>query len=150
MEIYAPHACHGAAEPFSSYALEFVEVPGFIQEVIATAARGALDALDLRESAEAEAADVRVVNTFYLIDRNPPLQDTDPLGEPVPTGEINRFVAHLKVDVVDRRRDAIVWTGDMYRAHAVRGGETFHSEHAVLIIRRAYDEMFVGLTTPCG
>ena len=71
------------------------------------------------------------------------------MGEPVQTGTVNRFVTHLEVDVLDQRTDNIIWTGAMYRAHAIQGGETFHDERAVLIIRQAYDDMFVGLTTPC-
>ena len=150
MEVYVPHACHGSAAPFSTYALEFVDVPGFIEDVIATSARGALAAVDLEEASVREEADLRVINTFYLIDRNPPPSPEDPMGEAVPSPDINRFIAHLNVDVVDQRRDNIIFSGNMYRYHAIRGGETFHDEHAVLIIRQAYDEMFVGLTAPCG
>lgn len=149
MDLYVPDACHGAAEPFSTYSLSFVEVPGFIEGVIRTAAEGALAAQGLEKAASPEEADVAVINSFYLIDRNPPPEETDPMGEPVPTGTINRFVTHLKVDVLDQRTDKIIWTGAMYRSHAIQGGETFHNERAVLIIRQAYDDMFVGLTTAC-
>ena len=71
------------------------------------------------------------------------------MGEPVQTGTVNRFVTHLTVDVLDRRSEKVIWTGSMYRSHAIQGGETFHDDRAVLIIRKAYDDMFVGLTTPC-
>lgn len=149
MDVYVPHACHGVAEPFSSYSLSFVEVPGFIEGVIETAAQGALAAQGLEEAPSPGAADIAVINTFYLIDRNPPPPEVDPMGEPVQTGTVNRFVTHLEVDVLDQRTDNIIWTGAMYRAHAIQGGETFHDDRAVLIIRQAYDDMFVGLTTPC-
>ena len=150
MDIYVPHACHGVAEPFSSYTLSFVEVPGFIEGVIETAAQGALAAQGLDEAASPGEADVAVINSFYLIDRNPPPPEVeDPMGEPVQTGTTNRFVTHLKVDVLDQRTDKIIWTGAMYRSHAIQGGETFHDERAVLIIRQAYDDMFAGLTTAC-
>jgi len=148
MDTYVPDRCHGMADPFASYALEFIEVPGFIDEVIATALRGALANQGLEET-DAASADVRVVNTFFLIDRNPPPEEVDPFGEQVQTSDINRFVTHLKVDVVDRRTGSMIWTGAMYRPHAIQGGETFHNERAVLIIRQAFDEMFVGLNTPC-
>ena len=149
MDLYVPHACHGVAEPFSSYTLTFVEVPGFIEGVIETAAEGALAAQGLTESDSAADADVAVINSFYLIDRNPPPPEQDPMGEPVQTGGVNRFVTHLKVDVLDQRTDKVIWTGAMYRSHAIQGGETFHDDRAILIIRQAYDDMFVGLTTPC-
>lgn len=149
MDLYVPHACHGVAEPFSTYSLSFVEVPGFIEGVIEAAAEGALAAQGLIEAEDPDGADVAVINTFYLIDRNPPPPQGDPMGEPVQTGTVNRFVTHLKVDVIDQRTEQIIWTGAMYRAHAIAGGETFHDERAVLIIRQAYDDMFVGLTTPC-
>jgi hypothetical protein len=149
MDLYVPHECHGAADSFSSYSLAFVEVPGFIEGVIETAAQGALAAQGLVEASSAAEADVAVINSFYLIDRNPPPPETDPMGEPVQTGTVNRFVTHLKVDVLDQRTDKVIWTGAMYRSHAIQGGETFHDERAVLIIRQAYDDMFVGLTTPC-
>ena len=149
MDLYVPHACHGAAQPFSSYTLSFVDVPGFIEGVIATAAQGALAAQGLDEAVSPEQAEVAVINSFYLIDRNPPPAETDPMGESVQTATTNRFVTHLNVDVLDQRTDKIIWTGAMYRAHAIQGGETFHDERAVLIIRQAYDGMFVGLTTPC-
>ena len=99
--------------------------------------------------APAASADVAVVNSFFLIDRNPPPAEEDPFGEEVASGTVNRFVTHLKVDVVDQRTDTLIWTGAMYRPHAIQGGETFHDDRAVLIIRQAYDEMFVGLTEPC-
>ena len=148
MDTYVPDRCHGVAEPFSTYTLLLVDVPGFIDEVIAESVTGTLLAQGLSEAPAAEAH-VAVVNTFYLIDRNPPPTGGDPFGEEVETGSVNRFVTHLKVDVVDRRTDNLIWTGAMYRAHAIQGGETFHDEGAVLIIRQAYDEMFVGLTDPC-
>ena len=147
METYVPARCHGLAEPFSTYQLKFVEVPGFIEGVIRTALEGALTGLDLMPATV--DADVDIVNSFFLIDRNPPRQDRDPFGEPVESGSVNRFVSHLKVDVVDLRSGALLWTGAMYRPHAIQGGETFHNELAVLLIRAAFDEMFVGLTTPC-
>jgi hypothetical protein len=147
MDTYVPARCHGLAEPFSTYNLEFIAVPGFIDEVIATSLRGALAAQSLDEvSAD---ADITVLSSFFLIDRNPPIEEEDPFGEQVETGGINRFVTHLKVDVIDRRTEELIWTGAMYRPHAIQGGETFHDERAVLIIRQAFDEMFVGLTTPC-
>lgn len=150
MDIYVPHTCHGVAEPFSSYTLSFVEVPGFIDQVIAEAARGALAAQGLEEAAIPEDADVDVVNSFFLIDRNtPPAETLDPMGERVQMGSVNRFITHLEVDLRDRRTGSVIWTGAMYRSHAIQGGETFHDDRAVLIIRQAYDEMFVGLTTPC-
>ncbi len=149
MDLYVPHSCHGAAEPFASYTLSFVEVPGFIEGVIETAAEGALAAQGLDEAHAPAEADVAVINSFYLIDRNPPPLEADLMGERVQTGRINRFVTHLKVDVLDQRTDKIIWTGAMYRSHAIQGGETFHDDRAVLIIRQAYDDMFVGLTTPC-
>ena len=149
MDVYVPDHCHGVAEPFSSYTLEFVDVPGFIDEVISTSLDGALAALGLEKASSPEQADVAVVSTFFLIDRNPPPPDGDPFGEPVETGTVNRFVTDLEVDVVDRRTGALIWTGAMYRPHAIQGGETFHDDHAVLIIREGFDDMFVGLTTPC-
>jgi hypothetical protein len=149
MDLYVPHACHGVAEPFSTYTLSSVEVPGFIEGVIETAAEGALAAQGLEAAVNPDDADVAVVNTFYLIDRNPPPLQGDPMGEPVQTGTTNRFVTHLKVDVIDQRTDQIIWTGAMYRSHAIVGGETFHDDRAVLIIRQAYDDLFTGLTTPC-
>ena len=149
MDLHVPHACHGSAAPFHTYRLSFVDVPGFIEGVIATSVEGALAAQGLDEAANPDEADVAVVNTFFLIDRNPPPQQFDPMGERVQTSTVNRFITHLKVDVVDRRTDSIIWTGSMYRPHAIQGGETFHNEQAVLIIRKAYDDMFVGLTTPC-
>ena len=150
MDVYVPHACHGAAAPFTSYSLSLVDVPGFIEDVVITAARGALAAEGLDEAPIPGEADLEVVNTFYLIDRNPPPPEyADPMGEPVQMGTTNRFVAHLEVDVVDRRTERVIWTGAMYRAHAIQGGETFHDDRAVLMVRTAYEEMFAGLTTPC-
>lgn len=149
MDTYVPAQCHGVAEPFTSYTLEFQEVPGFIEGVIATSLRGALAAQGLDEAAEPVRADVKVLSVFHLIDRNPPPPAGDPFGEPVQTSGINRFVTHLEVDVLDQRSGSLIWTGAMYRTHAIEGGETFHDERAVLIIRQAFDEMFVGLTSSC-
>lgn len=150
MDTYVPAHCHGVAEPFSSYTLAFVEVPGFIDEVIATALNGALHDHGLDNAPPGQAADLKIISSFYLIDRNPPPEEADPFGEPVQTSSVNRFVTHLKVDVVDQRSGELIWTGAMFRPHAIQGGETFHNERAVLIIRQAFDEMFVGLTEPCG
>jgi len=150
MEVHAPESCYRKAEPFSTFTLSFVSVPGFIEAPIETAAEGALLAIGLTAAATPAQADLKVVNTFSPEDRNPPPQPIDPMGEPVQTATVNRFVAHLKVDVVDQRTSRVIWTGSMHRDHAVAGGETFHSERAVLLIRQAFDQMFVGLTRPCG
>ncbi len=151
MDTYVPARCHGVASGFSSYTLAFQDVPGFIEGVIEEALEGALIAQGLDEALDPAAADVRVVSTFYMIDRNPPPPLVeDPFGEQVETGTVSRFVAHLDVNVYDGNTGAVLWTGAMYRAHAIRGGETFHDERAVLLIRQAFDDMFVGLTTPCG
>lgn len=149
MEVHAPHACYGRAEPFTTFTLEFRSVPGFIETPIETAAEGALLAIGLQAAATPEQADLKVVNTFSPEDRNPAPQPGDPMGEPVQTATVNRFVAHLKVDVVDQRTGRKIWSGSMSRNHAVAGGETFHNDRAVLLIRQAFDEMFVGLTRPC-
>lgn len=150
MDVHAPDACYGKAAPFTTYTLAFDSVPGFIRQPVETAAEGALMAIGLHPVAAPREADLKVINTFFAVDRNPPPPRTDPMGEPMQTGTVNRFVAHLKVDVVDQRTGSVIWTGSMYRDHAVAGGETFHNERAVLLIRQAYDEMFVGLTRPCG
>jgi hypothetical protein len=148
METYVPARCHGVATPFTTYTLQFVEVPGFIEPVIETSLNGALAAIGLSAASPGDA-DVKIVNSFFLIDRNPVVEEGDPFGEEIQTGSVNRFVTHLKVDLVDQRNDAIIWTGAMYRPHAIHGSETFHDDRAILIIRQAFDEMFVGLLTPC-
>jgi hypothetical protein len=147
MDTYVPARCHGSAAAFGSYDVEFVDVPGFIRPVIESALHAALAAQGLSR-ADADP-DVHMVSTFFLIDRSTPPDEGDPFGEPVSSGSLNRFVAHLEVDAVDARSNALLWTGSMYRAHAIRGGETFHDQRAELIIRQAFDELFVGLTTPC-
>ena len=148
METYVPDQCHGVAAPFSTYTLQFVEVPGFIEPVIETSLNGALVAIGLNTASPADA-DVKIVSSFFLIDRNPVAEEGDPFGEAIQTDSVNRFVTHLKVDLIDQRNDALIWTGAMYRPHAIHGGETFHNDRAILIIRQAFDEMFVGLLTPC-
>ncbi|MGE0620985.1 MAG: hypothetical protein AB7I04_16010 [Pseudomonadales bacterium] len=150
MEVRTVATCHGEAAPFSTFTLSFEDVPGFIETPIATAAEGALLAIGLDAAATPAQADLNVVSSFSAEDRNPPPQPADPMGEPVQTATVNRFVAHLKVDVVDQRTGSVIWTGSMHRDHAVSGGETFHNDRAVLLIRDAFDEMFVGLTRPCG
>ncbi|MGD8418286.1 MAG: DUF4136 domain-containing protein [Pseudomonadales bacterium] len=150
MQVDAPAACHGAAEPFSTYTLAFEDVPGFIEGPISIALRGALANIGLDEAPEPRQADLKVVSTFFRIDRDTPMQSTDPLAESMQTGTTERFLARLNVDVVDQRSDTVIWTGSMYRDHVIQGGETFHGDRAVLLIRQAFDEMFVGLTTPCG
>lgn len=149
METYVPAHCHGAAESFSTYRVAHENVPGFIEAVIDTAARGALERQGLVAAADPSRADIELRTEFELIDRNPPKPRGDPFGETVAPSEINRFVTHLIVRIVDLRTGKLIWTGAMDRAHAIQGGETFHDERAVLIITQAFDGMFVGLTTPC-
>lgn len=148
MDTYVPARCHGPAAGFERYDVEFLDVPGFIRPVIESALHGALVAQGLAR--DQRAPDIRVVSSFFLIEREPPPAAGDPFGEPVTGGAVNRFVAHLEIDVLDAASDKTLWTGSMYRAHAIRGGETFHDARAELIIRQAFDELFVGLTTPCG
>lgn len=147
MDLYVPDHCHGAQEAFDSYTVAYQNVPGFIEEVIDTALTDSLAASGLEH--QPEGGDVRVLASFDLIDRNPPPTPPDPFGEEVSSSSVNRFVTHLKVDIFDQRSGKLVWTGAMYRPHAIEGGETFHDDRAVLIIRQAFDDMFVGLTTPC-
>lgn len=169
MNPYVPAHCHGTAEPFHTFVLEYHDVPGFIFEVIDTSLAGALQRQGL-SAAAADQADVKVVSTLEVIERNQPVDavsesspitggdpfhypagspSAHPMGETVAPNELHRFVTHLTVDVIDQRTSALIWTGAIDRAHAIQGGETFHNEIAVLQISHAFDEMFVGLTTPC-
>lgn len=148
METYVPAHCHGSAQPFTSFRLEHRNVPGFILEVVDVAARGALERQGLTEAPRGEA-EVLVRTDLEVIDRNPPPLQGDPFGETVAPSELNRFVTHLTVNVIDERSERLIWTGAVDRAHAIQGGETFHDERAVLLISQAFDDMFVGLRTPC-
>jgi hypothetical protein len=144
---YVPASCHGATEAFSTFTVEQVNMPGFIQDVIDESISGALIRLGLQAK---EAGDLNVKVTFELIDRNAPPRVKDPFGEPVATSQLNRFVIHVDVDVFDKRSSKLIWTGSMSRAHAIEGDETFHNDRAVLTISRTLDAMFEGLMTPCG
>jgi hypothetical protein len=146
MQHYVPANCHGASEPFTTFSIRQVNMPGFIQDVIDESVSGALHRVGL-EFSETPDLDVRV--GFELIDRNAPPREKDPFGEPVATSDLNRFVIHVDVDIFDTRTGKLIWTGAMNRAHAIQGGETFHNERAVLTISDTLDSMFEGLTTPC-
>ena len=147
MQHYVPANCHGATEQFSSFAIEQINMPGFIQDVIEQSVAGALTRRGLQSG---KPADVTAKVSFELIDRNPPPREKDPFGEPVATSQLNRFVVHVDVDIIDNRSGKLIWTGSMNRAHAIEGGETFHDDRAVLTISSTLDTMFEGLTTPCG
>jgi hypothetical protein len=168
LQPYVPAHCHGAAEPFDSYTLEYVEVPGFIVSDIDTSLQGALARQGLEAAGDPAEADVRIVSRLRLIDHNaPPLVDQprnsldsepdnlvagplrDPFGQSMGEVPLNRFVTHLSVEIFDLRSGDLIWVGSIDRAHAITGGETFHGERAILQISNAFDEMFQGLTTPC-
>jgi hypothetical protein len=146
MQHYVPANCHGATEPFSTFAVEQVNMPGFIQEVIDESVTGALVRAGLRQE---DSGDLNVRVTFELIDRNAPPREKDPFAEPVATSQLNRFVIHVDVDIFDNRSSKLIWTGSMNRAHAIEGGEIFHNDRAVLTISTTLDTMFEGLTSPC-
>lgn len=148
MEHYVPAHCNEAKRPFSTFSVQQVDMPGFIQGVIDESVTGALSRVGLRKE-EAGDGDILVRLTFELIDRNPPPRVKDPFAEPVETSQINRFVVHVDVDIYDTRTNKRIWTGSMSRAHAIQGGETFHNDRAVLTISRTLNSMFAGLTTPC-
>lgn len=169
LQPYVPAHCHGAAQPFTSYTLEYAEVPGFIVSDIDESLRGALSRQGLVIAADSADADVLIVSTLRLIDHNPPIGvespskavDSEPdelMGGPLrdPFGQsmgevpLNRFVTHLSLEIIDQRTDDLIWVGSIDRAHAITGGETFHDARAILQISNAFDEMFVGLTTPCS
>ncbi len=149
MNAYVPAHCHGVAEPFSTYTIEYHAMPAFIHGVIDTSLHGALARAGLSE-AEADAADIRMRVELEVIERHNEPTWSDPMGEPVAPNELHRFVTHLTLDLQDRRTGELIWTGAVDRAHAIRGGETFHNERAVLLISNTFDAMFVGLTEPCG
>jgi len=167
MTPYVPAHCHGQAQPFKSYVLEYKDVPGFILDVINTSLNGALERQGLTAAAETQA-DVKVLSTLEVIEHSSsrptasePVVGGDAfgvpagaseheiMGETVAPNELHRFVTHLTIDVIDQRTNQLIWTGAIDRAHAIQGGETFHDERAVLQISQAFDQMFVGLTTPC-
>ncbi len=167
MNYYVPARCHGVAEPFETYTVTYEDVPEFILEVIDTSLAGAMARQGMRPAEEPGDAQVLLHVELDIIDRNPP-RDTavapprdpfaeppmgeprrDPFGETVAPSELNRFVTHLMLHVIDQRTGSLIWTGAVDRAHAIQGGETFHDERAVLLISNTFDEMFVGLTTPC-
>ena len=168
LEPYVPAHCYGSAATFETYTLVYQDVPGFIVDVVDTSLRGALDRQGLRVSEASAEADISVESTMEIIDHNPPKdlpgQNSerasrsdypmgqplkDPFGESFDANQLNRFVTHLSVDVIDQRTGNLIWKGSIDRSHAIMGGETFHDARAVLQISQAFDEMFVGLTTPC-
>lgn len=158
MNSYVPAHCHGAAEPFRTYTVEYQDVPLFILDVIDTSLAGALARQGLAR-APADTADVKVLVRLEIIEHaqpeasrdigGSPGSGRDPFGETVAPNELHRFVTHLTVDMTDQRTGQLIWTGAVDRAHAIQGGETFHDERAVLLISRTFDSMFVGLTEPC-
>jgi len=158
MNSYVPAHCHGTAEPFRTYTVEYQDVPLFILDVIDTSLTGALARQGLTRVSE-ETADVDVLVRLEIIEHaqsgaqqdidGPPGGGRDPFGETVAPNELHRFVTHLTVDITDQRTGRLIWTGAVDRAHAIQGGETFHDERAVLLISRTFDAMFVGLTDPC-
>jgi hypothetical protein len=168
LEPYVPAHCHGSALAFETYTVSYEEVPGFIVDVVDTSLRGALDRQGLRAVETPTDADILVQSTLEIIDHNPPKelprqnsqrssQSNYPMGQPLrdsfgesfDSNDLNRFVTHLMIDVIDQRTDTLIWKGSIDRSHAIMGGETFHDARAVLQISQALDEMFVGLTTPC-
>lgn len=149
MQHYVPAACHGASHPFSTFSIEQVNMPGFIQDVMDESVAGALARIGLVRSEGDIAADLNVTASFELIDRNPPPREKDPFDEPVATSDLNRFVIHVDIDAFDNRAGKLIWTGALNRAHAIEGGETFHDDRAILTISTTLDTMFEGLTTPC-
>lgn len=158
MNSYVPAHCHGTAEPFRTYTVEYQDVPLFILDVIDTSLTGALDRQGLTR-APAETADVKVLVRLEIIEHaqreagegldSPPGSGRDPFGETVAPNELHRFVTHLILEITDQRTGELIWTGAVDRAHAIQGGETFHDQRAVLLISRTFDSMFVGLTDPC-
>jgi len=163
-----PAHCHGSANTFATYTVVYEGVPGFIVDVVDTSLRGALDRQGLSASEAPAAADIVVASTLEIIDHNPPKdlvgrnstkpsRSDYPMGQPLrdpfdqglDANQLNRFVTHLMIDVIDQRTDTLIWKGSIDRSHAIMGGETFHDARAVLQISQAFDEMFVGLTTPC-
>jgi hypothetical protein len=154
VQHYVPANCHGVAEPFSTFSIEQINMPGFIQEVMEESVSGALTRLGLEKRSRADNSsdnqvDLDVKVSFELIDRNAPVRDPDPFAEPVATSQLNRFIIHVDVDVFDTRSTKLIWTGSMNRAHAIEGGETFHNDRAVLEISSVLDTMFEGLTNAC-
>lgn len=173
LQPHVPAHCHGAAETFSTYTLAYSEVPGFIISDIDESLGGALYRQGLSAAPAPADADVRVAATMRLIDHNaPPLVEQaaspldarppdaendelmggplrDPFGQSMGEVPLNRFVSHLSLEIIDQRTGDLIWVGSIDRAHAITGGETFHDARAILQISNAFDEMFVGLTTPC-
>ena len=169
LQPYVPAHCHGAAQLFNSYTLEYLEVPGFIVSDVDESLRGALSRQGLTAAPAPDEADVLIRSTMRLIDHNTPTLGEqparpvdsepddlvagplrDPFGQSMGEVQLNRFVTHLSLEIIDQRSGDLIWVGSIDRAHAITGGETFHDARAILQISNAFDEMFVGLTTPCS
>lgn len=149
MSSHVPAHCHGSAAPFATFSVQQHAMPGFIEPVLQTAVEDALTRQGLVKADAGTTPDVTANLYFTLIDRNPPPQEVDPMGDPVSTSEITRFVAHVDMDVVDNRDGKVIWKATMERYHAILGGETFHDDRALLIVSSTLDQMFEGLTSSC-
>lgn len=145
-----PEACHGASTPFSTFALEIVEAPGFKEPIMRGALLGALERLGL-EQAPAPEADLRVVLRVTRIERRPFAEtpEPDPVSPNVPSSAVSRFTAHADIEVRDRRDGRLVYEAGMDRDHAISGDARLHDARAKALIATALDRALAGLTTPC-
>lgn len=155
MRSHVPAHCHGASAPFTTFAIEQVEVPGFMTPVLADALDGALLRAGLEHAAAGSAPDVTLRARYAQVNRAGFDGDgqvagrSDGFGEPVAAGSLVRFVAHLDLELLDNRDGALVWRATMDRPHAITGGETFHGDRARLLLATTLDRMLRGVRVPC-
>ena len=152
VNTWVPAYCHGAAAPFSTYAIELEQVPGFKAPIMRDGLAAALSRRGLVAAPAGADADVTMLLRITLIQRGGALANTtsdDDFDGRIASDNLSRFVAHADLELTDNRDGRLIWKGGMDRSHAISGGETFHDDRARALIAAALDNALEGLDTPC-
>jgi hypothetical protein len=137
--------CPGDYEKYRSYRLDLREMPGFLQEYVASEFDVAMQEKGLTRNDRVPDMTVRL--TYRHINLNPEQELIDPFERSVNQDVTLRYVATILVDMFETSSDRHVWGGRINRIHTVLPGEYMHEERAKPAFLLAFRELLKSYPT---
>jgi len=137
--------CPGDYEKYRNYRLELREMPGFLQNYVASEFNAAMQEKDLARNDG--MPDITVRLTYRHINLNPEQELIDPFERRIDQDVTLRYIATIMVDIFETSSGRQVWGGQINRIHSVLPGEYMHEENAKPAFLLAFRELLANYPT---
>ncbi len=137
--------CPGNYSQYRTYSLESQEMPGFLQEYVASEFNVAIQERGLVRNDN--NADVAIKLIYRHINLNPEQETIDPFERRTEMDVTLRYVATILVEIYETNSGAQVWSGQINRIHNVYPGEYMHEDRAKPAFLATFRELLANYPT---